>query len=158
MTQSEIDMRRSLLLAELWKLLHETQVNIETQILPQLADPELCPDPTGELSQTLSLSVDCIKQYFKTHRLVAKKRTSSSWRGHKSETNCPTRSGAGYTDSKEENIQSDSPPIVTDEELDQELAKEGWGAMYLPRGNAEPTVDANSQEIESPLAKIQHLT
>jgi len=45
-------------------MLHETQLKIENQILPKLADPDLNADPTSELSQTLSLSADAIKQYF----------------------------------------------------------------------------------------------
>jgi hypothetical protein len=68
-----------------------------------LADPDLNADLTSELSQTLSLSAD-VKQYFKTHKLVARKRASSSWGGCKSETNYLTRPGEGYPDHKEENI------------------------------------------------------
>lgn len=74
MTQIEIDMNRSLLLAELWKMLRETQLKMETQIAPLLS--ELDADPTGELSQTLNIAADAIEQHFRTHKLVAKKRKS----------------------------------------------------------------------------------
>jgi hypothetical protein len=71
-TQIEIDMKQSLLLAELWKMLRETQLKMETQIVPLLS--ELDADPTGELSQTLNLAADAIEQHFRTHKLVAEKR------------------------------------------------------------------------------------
>jgi hypothetical protein len=71
-TQIEIDLKHSLLLAELWKMLRETQLKMETQIVPLLS--ELDADPTSELSQTLNLAADAIEQHFRTHKLVAEKR------------------------------------------------------------------------------------
>jgi hypothetical protein len=129
MTQIELDMRRSRLLADPWKTVRETLLKIETQILPQLADPDLDADPTGELSQTLRLSADGIEQHFKTHKLVAKKRTSSSTskRGHKDDTNCPRCSGAGCPDCKEESIQH-GPRLIPTEDLPLPLDQPRWSA------------------------------
>ncbi len=138
-------MKRSLLLADLWKMLRETQLKIEIQILPQLADPDLYADPTGELSQTLSLSANGIEQYFKAHKLVDEKRTSSSERGHKGDTNCPTRSGAGCPECNEESIRR-APPLIPTEDLPLDQA--GWSADYsLPTGNTNSEVEANIHEI-----------
>ncbi len=48
MTQIEIDMKRSLLLAELWKMLRETQLKMETQIVPLLSELDRAPLGFGD--------------------------------------------------------------------------------------------------------------